>query len=153
MTKRQIELRTASINCGGAYGTKATEEAIKIRDFMISSNEFKAFVKRFEICTFEKETTSFGDLIIRIRYQKGEYDMDIKKEEVISINEFKESSRNLLQYYLNESVAQNEILKSQKLVFEHIIYLVEKGLKPENNSDIALNLIKELAKTTIQDQF
>lgn len=77
--------------------------------------------------------------------------MDIKKEEVISINEFKESSRNLLQYYLNESVAQNEILKSQKLVFEHIIYLVEKGLKPENNSDIALNLIKELAKTTIQD--
>lgn len=59
LTERQKKLKTASINCGNS------EEK---RNFVINSNEFKEFINRFNIKSYEKETTSFDDLIIRLRY-------------------------------------------------------------------------------------
>ena len=59
LTEKQKELKTASINCG------RSEEK---RDFVINSNEFKEFIDKFNIKSYGKETTSFDDLIIRLRY-------------------------------------------------------------------------------------
>lgn len=63
MTFKQMELKTASINCGNI-----SSRASAIRDLVLSSNDLKVFKDKFNILSIEKETTTFKDLIIRLRY-------------------------------------------------------------------------------------
>ena len=67
MTEKQMKLKTATINCGGMGKTHKFSEEIK-RNYVLDAEEFKNFIKQFNIKAIRKETTSCGDLIIRFNY-------------------------------------------------------------------------------------
>lgn len=68
MTERQKELNTASINfAGSGVGNILLNEAIANRKDMLFCDDFKILVKKWNLSVSE-ETTSYKDLIIRIRY-------------------------------------------------------------------------------------
>lgn len=67
MTVRQIELSTASINCGGCCDSNKKHNQ-DIRKSILESEKLKEFIEKWNIKSATEETTSFGDYIIRLRY-------------------------------------------------------------------------------------
>jgi hypothetical protein len=65
MTTSQMEKRTATVNCGGEWGSQ--ESTMEIAKMVMEDERFKSFLVKSE-ATAKIETNNFGTYQIRINY-------------------------------------------------------------------------------------